>query len=54
MEQRVGDLVTKSRQVVPQKRRQVIKIMRGLQVQSLDARNQLAALGKAPEDAGAG
>ena len=54
MEQRIGDLVTKSRQVVPQKRRQVIKVMRGLQVQSLDARNQLAALEKAPEDAWGG
>lgn len=54
MEQRIGDLVAKVRQVVPQKRRQVIKIMRGLQVQSLDARNQLAALEKAPENTWSG
>jgi len=50
MEQRIGDLAAKVRTGVPQKRRQVIKVLRGLQVQSQGARNQLAALEKAPEN----
>jgi hypothetical protein len=50
MEKRVGDLVVKVREVVPQRRREVMKIMRGLQTQALAARNQLTALEKAPEN----
>jgi len=54
IEQRIVDLADQARKVVPQKKRQVIKIMRGLQLQSLDARNQLAALEKAPENTWSG
>jgi hypothetical protein len=54
MEKRVGDLVTKARKVVPQKRRQVITIMHGLQVRVMVAREQLAALEKAPADTWSG
>jgi len=54
MEQRIGDLVAKERKVVPQKRREVIKIMQGLQVRALVAREQLATLKKAPEDTWSG
>ena len=48
MEQRVGDLVAKVRKVMPQRRRQVIKIMRGLQVQTLAAREPVGRPGKSP------
>jgi len=54
MEQRLQDLVGSVQKVIPQKKRQVIKIMRGLQVQTLAARNQLTALEKAPEDTWSG
>ena len=54
MEQRIDDLVAQVRKVVPQKRREVTKVMRGLQVRALVAREQLAALEKAPENTWSG
>ena len=55
MEQRVGDIVTKGRTRWCRKRSAKLSRLCGVcQVQAMDARNQLDALQKAPEDAGAG
>jgi len=54
MEKNIGDLGQKVNKIVPQKKRMVIKIIKSLQLQTMDARKQLAALEKAPENAWGG
>ena len=50
IEKNIDASVLKVNKVVPQKKRMVTKIVRGLAVQAMNARHQLEALQKAPEN----
>jgi hypothetical protein len=50
MDKNIDGAVLKVNRVVPQKKRMVTKIVKGLAVQAMNARQQLEALQKAPED----
>ena len=50
MEKNVSDVALQVNKIMPQKKRMFIKIIKRLQLQIVDARKQLAALEKAPEN----
>jgi hypothetical protein len=54
IEKNIDASVLKVNKVVPQKKRMVTKIVKGLAVQAMNARNQLEALQKAPENSWGG